>query len=66
MRIENEFNISDFVYLKTDPDQQERIITGINVRPGGRIIYAVTLGHEETCHYGFELSHEKDMLKVVK
>lgn len=59
MRIENEYNIEDVVFLKTDPDQLERIVTGITVRPGNTILYEVACETEETSHYGFEISRQK-------
>lgn len=61
MFIENKFNIGDFVYLKTDVDQKQRVITGINVRATG-ILYDVCQGSTSSWHYDFEMSEEKDVL----
>ena len=59
-----EFDIKDRVYIQTDPEQLERIVTGIIIRGQG-VLYYVTYCTEETCHYGFELSTEKDIMKTT-
>ena len=56
MVIENRFKIGDFVYLKTDPEHQKRIVTGITIREG--LIYYLALGEMETTHYEVEISDE--------
>jgi hypothetical protein len=35
MNINNKFNLGEIVYLITDEDQKERMVTGIQVRPNG-------------------------------
>jgi hypothetical protein len=62
MLIENKFNIGDTVYLKTDTDQNERIVTGLNIRLNS-ISYALSCGENESYHYEFEISKEKNILK---
>lgn len=47
------------VYLKTDFEQRERIVTGFEVRPNG-LLYRLSLGWEETPHYDIEISEEKN------
>lgn len=59
-----EFDIRDTVYIKTDPEQLERIVTGIIIRENG-IVYHVSYCTDETSHYGFELSEEKDVMKTT-
>ncbi len=54
----------DLVYLKTDVDQSEGIITGITMRPKD-VLYLITFGKEETGHYDFEFSSEKNILKSL-
>ena len=56
--IENYHEIGDVVYLKTDNDQYERIVTGYYVRPSA-ITYGLTQGTEESWHYDFEITVEK-------
>jgi len=56
------FNIGDIVFLKTDVDQEERMVCGIIIRPTG-LQYALILGETETWHYDIEISFNKDILK---
>jgi hypothetical protein len=63
-KIKIKFEIGSTVFSKTDPDQYERQITGITLRPTG-VLYKVTFNQEECSFYGFELSSEKDVLKSI-
>lgn len=57
------FAIGDTVYLVTDPDQFERLVTGVVFKPAG-ISYEVCFSDlSATYHYEFELSHELDVKK---
>ncbi len=58
------FDIGDSVYLKTDPEQSERLVTGISVRQNG-ITYAISYLTNETWHYDFEKSKERDIIKAT-
>lgn len=60
-----EFNIGDMVYLKTDNEQNERIVTGISLRPNFSVTYCLALGTNESWHYGVELSLDKDIIKAT-
>ena len=62
--IDNKFEIGEFVYLITDPEQLQRVITGIVVRPAG-VLYYATCCERETGHYGFELTKEKNILTTT-
>ena len=62
MTINNAFSIGDTVYLRTDSEQEERIVTGLLIRLEG-IIYYVTQGTSESSHYDFELTAERDVMK---
>ena len=55
------FNIGDYVYLKTDIDQHKRIVTGYTVR-FNEITYLLSLGEDESTHYELEISDEIDIL----
>lgn len=55
-----EYELGSVVYLKTDKEQERRIVTGILVRETG-VTYAVTHMTSETWHYGFELSDSVDV-----
>lgn len=56
--LDNKYNIGDIVYLKTDPDQIERMITAIQLNANG-IIYRLVCGTTETWHYDIEINVEK-------
>ncbi len=62
MRIENKFEISDTVYLRTDENQLARLVTGIRIRPQGVLLYELSQGTHESVHYEFELSEDRDIL----
>ena len=55
------FNIGDYVYLKTDIDQYKRLITGYTVR-FNEVTYLLSLGEDESTHYELEISDEIDIL----
>lgn len=59
MKIETKFDLSQIVFLITDQDQKERIITGIIVRPYG-CLYYLSCGTEETTHYEMEFCSDKN------
>lgn len=63
--IESDFEFGDIVFLKTDPDQLERQITGYIQRPNS-IAYELSCGVETSIHYEFEITKEIDILKKVK
>lgn len=58
MTIENDFNISDIVYLKHDFEQLPRMIIEIRIRMYD-IIYEVQSGVEISAHHDFEISKTK-------
>lgn len=58
------FNIGDSVYLKTDPEQVERLVTGVNIRQNG-ISYALSYLTNESYHYDFEITKERDIIKAT-
>jgi hypothetical protein len=64
MLIDNKFNIGDEVYLKTDADQNCRLVTGLNIR-SSIISYDLNCGVTESTHYDFEITVEKDVLKTT-
>lgn len=53
--------IGDFVYLKTDKDQDKRIVIGVNIRPSG-ILYELGYGSTSSWHYEIEITESKDVL----
>jgi len=61
--IELEFEIGQIVFLKTDIDQRQRIVTGINIRPLNSITYTLSVGdNDETAHYGIEINGNRDVV----
>lgn len=60
---ESKFKFGDIVFLITDPQQEERIVTGWIVRPMG-ISYYLLCGTLESLHYDFEIGTDKDWKKI--
>lgn len=63
MLIDNKFNIGDKVYLETDAEQNERVVTGLYIRQTS-ITYGLSCGTNESWHYDFEITVEKNVLKT--
>lgn len=59
--IENKYNIGETVYLKTDKEQLERIVTGVAMFNTG-VLYKLAQSVTEYWHYEFEISIEKNIL----
>lgn len=64
MVIDTKFNIKDIVYLVTDSEQRERIVTCIVVKENS-IMYELVSGTESTWHNDFEITVNKDILKTT-
>lgn len=63
--IEIEHDLEDIVYLKTDPDQLSRMVTAISIKPTGAIMYGLSCGVNDSWHYAFEISEERDVIKAT-
>lgn len=63
MNIKTEFSLGDLVYLKTDTDQKQRMVTKISITPAG-IYYDINCGVEDSSHYSLEMTTEKDWTKT--
>lgn len=61
MDISTKYDITQEVYLRTDPEQLPRIITEINIKPIGHM-YQLSNGVVFSWHYDFEMSEEKNVL----
>jgi hypothetical protein len=61
MVINSKYNFFELVYLKTDCDQRQRMVTRLNVNPNG-ITYELTCGTQTSWHYEEEIAEEKDVL----
>lgn len=59
MVINTKFNFGQSVYLITDSDQNERIITGIQLNgESSLILYRLSFVTTESWHYDYEISAE--------
>jgi hypothetical protein len=63
--IEIEHDLQDVVYLKTDPEQLARMVTAISIKPTGAIMYGLSCGVNDSWHYSFEISVERDIMKAT-
>lgn len=65
LRINVEYNIGEIVYLKTDTEQRERMVSSIKVFNDGNILYYLCCGTNETTHFEIEISAKKNILKTL-
>jgi len=61
MNESRELSFGDIVYLKTDPEQKPRMVTGIMNRPTAKVFY-LSIGDSESSHYEIEISKTKDII----
>lgn len=64
MNITTKFDFGDIVYLKTDPDQLERIVTGFSIKLNS-ICYNLNHATTESWHWDFEITKDRDILKTT-
>lgn len=62
--MKSSFRIGELVYLVTDIEQQQRMITARCERQGGWQ-YELSFGTTSTWHRSMEISIEKDVLKTT-
>jgi hypothetical protein len=62
MVIENKFDLGDLVYLSTDEEQKQRMVTKISATLDGGLIYDLNCGTCCTVHYEKEISEEKNVV----
>lgn len=62
MIIKNAFELGAIVYLRTDREQYERIITSVTITVGGNFRYQLCCGTQDTWHYESEIAVEKNVL----
>ena len=63
MVIENKFELGELVYLSTDEDQKQRMVTKIYIHLDGSLIYQLSCGTMYSEHYEKEISEEKNFIK---
>ena len=66
MTINNKYDFGQMVFLVTDPEQKERMVTAIQVFAGGRLLYQLVHGENATWHYEYEISGTENVLKRVR
>lgn len=57
--IDNKFGRGEIVYLKTDPEQEPRMIVGITINISGYLRYNLMCGTVDTWHYEDEITNKK-------
>lgn len=62
MKINNEFELGQTVYLKTDPDQYQRMVIKLSIGINNDLMYGVSCGPDFTWHYEEELYITKNVL----
>jgi hypothetical protein len=62
MTIHNKFNNTELVYLRTDPDQLQRMVTGIKICLTSELMYELSSGTIVSWHYEMELSRDKQII----
>jgi hypothetical protein len=65
MLIKTVFDYGEVVYLKTDPYQQERIVTAVTYR-GGSLSYELSICEIVSIHLDVEITREYDELKKLE
>lgn len=59
----NWHQIKDIVYLITDVEQLERIVTAIMIRVNHTVLFELSCGNSVSWHYEFEITKTKDIKK---
>lgn len=60
MVIDNKYELGQIVYLRTDVEQLQRIVSAITQRQGS-IIYELCCGKETSGHYDFEITEQENI-----
>jgi len=65
-RLNYELELGSIVYLKTDKEQEERIVTAVNLTLGGGLSYQLTKGEGASYHYEAEITTEQNLVTKLK
>jgi hypothetical protein len=57
-----EYKIGQVVYLRTDKDQNAKIVTSITLHPCNSVSYCLNENGIESSHYGFEITDTRDII----
>ena len=60
-----EYDFGEMVFLVTDCDQEERMVTAINLRPSNTVTYGLSFSTTESFHYAIEISRDRNILKTT-
>jgi hypothetical protein len=63
IKINVQFKIGQSVYLRTDADQEQRIVTGYVITRND-VLYDLVCGIVNSTHYAFEISTDKDPMII--
>jgi hypothetical protein len=61
MVIDNKYDLGQIVFLKTDVEQNQRIVTTIKVGADGGLIYQLALGKECSDHFEIEITENENI-----
>lgn len=64
MIITTDYDLGDIVFLKTDEEQRERMITEMCVKSSNFLMYQLTLGN--SCSWHSDIEFEKEMSLKTK
>lgn len=64
--INTAFKLAQTVYIITDPDQLQRMITGYYIDVEGNVMYEVALSAFNSRHYAAELTADKNILALTQ
>jgi hypothetical protein len=65
MIIENKFDLGELVYLITDEEQKQRMVTKIQIFLDGSVMYMLSMGTLNSDHYEKEISEEKNINATI-
>lgn len=60
-----EYQIGDWAYVKTDKEQNKRLVTAIELTPNNGVMYGLAFMDEANYFYGIQLDHEEDTVFKV-
>ncbi len=66
MIVKTPYNFGDTVYVTNDPKQKPYMIVGLQVRPGGALLFDLDYNGETLEMYDFQISRELDELTRIK
>lgn len=66
MIITTEHDIGEIVFVKTDEEQRERMITEISIKSPNFVLYLLSYGVNNSWHSDVEISKELDLEKKLK